>query len=102
MHNKLKQRAALNLANQNEITDEVIRRCCEDADEIKGTRIVPYWALEDFAYIRLKIYLKINLSEEDALLYENALKQIKSAPIQENGEVINSCFKAKKRKGILV
>lgn len=102
MHNKLKQRAALNLANQNEITDEVISRCCEDADEIKGNHLAPYWALEDFAYIRLKIYLKINLSEEDALLYENALKEIKNSPLEKNGEVINSCFKAKKRKGILV
>ena len=102
MHNKLKQRAALNLANQNEITDELIGRCCEDANEIKGTHIVPYWVLEDFAYIRLKIYLKINLSEEDALLYENALKQIKNSPLEKNGEVINSRFKAKKRKGILV
>lgn len=77
---KLIQRARVSLKNPNEVTDDVCERAVNDALEACKDRNVPYFAAEDFAYIRLKIYLKAQLEEQDMMLYESAQKAIKNAP----------------------
>ncbi|TQR29161.1 hypothetical protein DMB92_08470 [Campylobacter sp. MIT 99-7217] len=82
----LMQRAQANLANIDEITREIVARASKDADEFCARKNVPDFIWEDFAYIRIKIYLKIVLDEEDKLLLEQAIKRVeKASEILEDG-----------------
>ena len=83
----LKTRALKALYNVSEIDDTFIDKAIKDANEISAGRAVIEHFVEDYAYIRLKIYLKIELSEEDELIYKEALKAISAADfVDENGE----------------
>ena len=53
----------------------------ETYEECNG-RVVKSWAMMDFALIRLKLYLKIALSEEDSLLLSKAISEIKASPLE--------------------
>lgn len=103
MKEKLELRAKQSLLNPNEITQGLIERCVTDAQEICKGREVPYFAKEDFAYIRLKIYLKAVLDERDLLLLETAQKTIKNSPfVNDAGELSSAKFyKSKARKDVM-
>ena len=103
MAQKLELRAKQSLQNPNEITPELIARCVTDAQEVCKGREVPYFAKEDFAYIRLKIYLKAVLDERDLLLLETAQKTIKNSPfVNDAGELSSAKFyKSKTRKDVM-
>lgn len=84
----LKQRAIQSLANPNEINDEVLNMSLTDSNEACKGRDVPYYIRVDFAYIRLKLYLKIDLNGEDEMLFKHALNAIeKSEIINDKGEI---------------
>lgn len=103
---KLKKRALKALYNLDEIESakEFVDKAVADARDIsKGKAVIEHF-VEDYAYIRLKIYLKIELSQEDELLYKEVLKAIKEAPFvdDESGEVTSSHFiKVATKKGFL-
>nr|DAX52842.1 MAG TPA: hypothetical protein [Caudoviricetes sp.] len=103
MKEKLELRAKQSLLNPNEITQGLIERCVTDAQEICKGREVPYFAKEDFAYIRLKIYLKAGLDDQDLLLLETAQKAIKNSPfVNDAGELSSAKFyKSKARKDVI-
>ncbi|MCV3462297.1 hypothetical protein [Campylobacter sp. FU_497] len=95
----LMKRAQLNLANTDEITREVVAKAAKDVDDICKNKNIAHFIWEDFAYIRIKIYLKIVLDEEDKLLLENSLKQIQNAPlVDESGQISSLRLKVKQRK----
>ncbi|WP_260951403.1 hypothetical protein [Campylobacter sp. RM16187] len=100
---KLIQRARVSLKNPNEVTDDVCECAVNDALEACKDRNVPYFAAEDFAYIRLKIYLKIELDETDVMLYETAQKAIKNAPfLSSDGALVSAKFyKSQNRKSVI-
>ncbi|EAJ3448421.1 hypothetical protein ACCP00_001818 [Campylobacter coli] len=77
----LMKRAQQNLANIDEITREVVAKAAKDADDICKNKDIADFIWEDFAYIRIKIYLKIVLDDEDKILLDNALKRIENAPL---------------------
>lgn len=98
---KLSIRAKKALYNIDEIDDEFITRAIADANEECSGKDVKEYIKEDFAYIRLKIYLKIDLNDEDELLYKEALKAIKNASYidEATGETSSSSFyKVKNRE----
>ena len=103
MAQKLELRAKQSLQNPNEITSELIARCITDAQEVCKGREVPYFAKEDFAYIRLKIYLKAVLDERDLLLLETAQKTIKNSPFVNDAGKLSSAkfYKSKARKDVM-
>lgn len=77
--------AKAGLLNPNEITKEIldeVRAQISFCDVVK----TPRWALMDFAMIRLKAILKIDLGENDALLLNQALKNI----IKKSDKVFSS------------
>ncbi|TKX33331.1 hypothetical protein [Campylobacter taeniopygiae] len=86
----LMKRAQQNLANIDEITREVVAKAAKDADDVCKNKDVAGFIWEDFAYIRIKIYLKIVLDDEDKMLLDNALKQIQNAPIVDQDGNLNS------------
>ena len=73
------------------------------AEEISKGRDVPYFAKEDFAYIRLKIYLKVQLNAEDEMIFEAAQKFIKSSPFVDDEGKLHSAkfYQSKMRKDVL-
>lgn len=96
---KLKSRANKALFNISEVEDEFLNKAIEDANEATLGKEVKSYIVEDFAYIRLKIYLKIELSEEDEILYKEALKQIEKSPlIDELGVKTSPYFYGVKNK----
>lgn len=76
----LKKRAQSVLLNPAEITDEAIDVVTNETKEECEGKSVKSWAIMDFAMIRLKIYLKIALSEEDIVLLNKAVNEIKNSP----------------------
>lgn len=99
---ELKKRAFKALLNIAEIDDEFVQKAINDADEATNGKAVANYIYSDFAYIRLKIYLKIELSEEDELLYANAIKNISKAPFLEvDGSKKNSKIYVKNRESFL-
>lgn len=96
----LRFRATKSLENPSEITEELLEIALSQSDEICANKDVPSFARIDIAYIRLKIYLKIELNGEDELLLKNALEVIKAAPfIDKKGEISPStCYVAQKRE----
>lgn len=101
--NKLQARAKQALKNQSEITSDLCERCASDALEACSGRLVAYYVMEDFAYYRLKLYLKIEPSEEDMKLYDMALKAIQNSPfVKESGDISSAKFyKSRARKEVL-
>lgn len=100
---KLKQRALKALYNKDEIDDIFVQKSVDDALEFSYGKAVMEHFVEDYAYIRLKIYLKIELSPEDELLYKEAIKAIKEAGVvDDSGEIKSSHFiKIAAKKGYL-
>lgn len=81
----LEQRAKSCLLNPAGVTTEALDvAVSETFEECKGL-VVKQWVMMDFAMIRLKMYLKIALSEEDIITLKNAMVAIKSSP-NENSD----------------
>ena len=102
---KLKARAKKALYNLDEIenADEFVEKAVNDALDISKDKAVLEHFVEDYAYIRLKIYLKVELSPEDELLYKEALKAIKEAPfMDENGEIKSPFIRVKTKAGVVL
>ena len=92
-YERLKKRALKSLSNPSEIDDEVIELAINESNEACKGRDVAGFVRLDFAYVRLKLHLKIALNGEDELLFNNALKAIEKAPLMnENGEFGSSVF----------
>lgn len=95
----LKLRAQQSLINKDEITDELVAKAANDALELASNKSPAFSVLEDLAYIRLKLYLKISLDADDELFYKQALKAIENAPlISPSGELKGARFYASKRR----
>ncbi|AQW80785.1 hypothetical protein CPIN17261_1331 [Campylobacter pinnipediorum subsp. pinnipediorum] len=70
------KRAQSVLLNPDEITDDALDVAVgETLEECQG-KSVKSWVMMDFAMIRLKVYLKIALSEEDIVMLKNARAEI--------------------------
>lgn len=96
----LQFRATQSLDNPSEITQSLLEIALKESDEICANKDVPTFARVDLAYIRLKIYCKIELNGEDELLLKNALEVVKNAPfINEGGDKSSStCYEVCKRE----
>ncbi|ABK81739.1 hypothetical protein Q4Y15_001698 [Campylobacter fetus] len=79
----LEARAKASLLNPNEITAEALEFSTNETLEFCKGKEVQSWAVMDFAMTRLKIYLKIELSEADIILLKNACKEIDASKIIE-------------------
>lgn len=79
----LRFRATQSLANPSEITDEALEIALKESEEICQDREVKTYARLDIAYIRLKLYLKIDLNGQDELLLKNALNEVAKSPLIE-------------------
>lgn len=77
---ELASRAKSSLHNQAAISKKALEvACSETIQECEG-KDVKQWAMMDFAMIRLKLYLKVELSEFDEKIYEEAKKNIRQSP----------------------
>lgn len=99
---KLIQRAKKSLYNPEEISLQVAKKAIDDADEAAFNKKVAEFTYMDFAYIRLKMYLKIELSAEDEMLYKDALKKIAAAPIISEGSEASSVYYVTKERGFSI
>ena len=88
----LKKRAMQSLANPNEIEDSLLHIVLQESHEICKGRDVPSFARIDVAYVRLKLYMKIELNGEDEMLYKNALQIIKESPILDSSGKLNGAL----------
>ncbi|ENI1829036.1 hypothetical protein ABXP12_001703 [Campylobacter fetus] len=87
----LEARAKASLLNPNEITAEALEFSTNETLEFSTNETLEFckgkevqsWAVMDFAMTRLKIYLKIELSEADIILLKNACKEIDASKIIE-------------------
>lgn len=84
---ELQKRAKSALFNPDEITQEAIDVASSETFEECSGKDVKSWAKMDFAMIRLKVYLKIGLSEEDIVLLKAAKREIDNSP--KSGETKN-------------
>ncbi len=75
----LENKAKALLINQELITQELLEWAYSEALEFSHDHNAPAYALYDFALARLKRLLKIPFSDEDALIYQNAIKAIQSS-----------------------
>jgi hypothetical protein len=78
---KLEARGKSCLHNKQEVTDPALETAVRETIDFIGAHKVKEFAVMDFAFTRLKIYLKITLTEEDELLYKAAIKEIESSPV---------------------
>lgn len=77
---ELEARAKSSLHNPSAISKKALEvACSETMQECEG-KDVKQWAMMDFAMIRLKLYLKVELSEFDEKIYEEAKKTIRQSP----------------------
>jgi hypothetical protein len=81
LKSKLENRGKACLHNQAEITENALNAAMFETIDFIGQRQAREFAVMDFAFIRLKIYLKIMLTEEDELLLREAIKEISAAPV---------------------
>lgn len=81
----LEARAKASLLNPDEITQEALEFSANETLEFCKGKEVQSWAVMDFAMTRLKIYLKIELSEADIILLKNACKEIDASRVVEGG-----------------
>ena len=89
----LKQRALKSLSNPSEIDDDTLMLALQDSNEACRGKGVPNYIRIDFAYVRLKLYLKIDLNGEDELLFKNALEVISKAnSFDIKGDLFSSRF----------
>lgn len=86
LRQKLEFRAKHSLANADEISDELLDIALNESEQECEGRKVAEFARLDIAYIRLKLYLKIELTGEDELLLKNALEKVKNSPFIEDAE----------------
>ena len=82
----LKERALRNLTNTAVITDDVIAIAAEEADEICSGRVVPLWSQLDIAMYRLKVNLKIGISDSDEFSFKEAMKEVRLSPAIDSEE----------------
>ncbi|PAF51288.1 hypothetical protein [Helicobacter sp. 13S00477-4] len=78
--NELLERAKGALDNEGEVNEALAFKALKDMDEAVGDKKVADYIKLDFAYARLKLYLKIGLNGEDEMLLNKALKVIEKAP----------------------
>lgn len=99
---QLLKRAQARLANLSEVNEETCSLALSEASELCGGKEAPSAVVLDLAWIRLKLYLKVELNAEDELLYDRALAFLKTAPLKnENGEKSSSLFyQCKNRRSI--
>lgn len=76
----LEQRAKALLINPESVSQQALKWAYEETLEFAHLKDAPGYALNDFAFMRLKRILKVPFSDEDALIYENARKAIVNAP----------------------
>ncbi len=77
----LKERAMRNLTNTSVITDEVIAIAAAETEEICLNRTVPQWAKLDIGIYRLKVNLKIGISDADEFTMKEAMREVKASPL---------------------
>ncbi len=87
---RLSKRAHTALANADEVTDELLELACAESDEACEKREVPLYARLDIAFVRLKLYLKIEMTGEDELLLKNAMEVVKDSPFKDEASGENS------------
>ncbi len=75
----LKARALSNLNNPTAVTDDLIIKAAAETDEMCGSKAVPSYTRLDLGMYRLKVNMKIGISEQDEFLYKEALKVIRES-----------------------
>ena len=77
----LEQRGSTSLLNPDELTPEVLSAVAKESLELTEGKTIPKAMLLDIAIFRLKLHLKIEVSETDETLYKQAIKKVHSTPL---------------------
>lgn len=77
---ELEKRAKSVLLNTDEITPKCIEVATDETLEMCKDKDIKAWAAMDFAMLRVKLYLKIGLEENDEIVLKEALKSIVNSP----------------------
>lgn len=88
----LQTRAQKSLLNPAEASLDICTKASADALEFAKDRLAPTHAVEDFAFYRLKLYLKIAIDAEDEMFYKQAIKSIEGSPLIKDGEIKGARF----------
>ncbi|PAF46120.1 hypothetical protein BKH46_08915 [Helicobacter sp. 12S02634-8] len=96
---ELLERAKGSLENEEEVSCKIALKALSEMEEAVCKKRVPNFVKLDFAMVRLKLWLKIGLSEEDEMLLNKALKAIENAPLaQIEGLESAKCYLVKERE----
>jgi len=71
----LEQRAKTSLLNPLELTPEILSAAASEAIEISEGKAIPQAMLLDIAIVRLKLYLKVEVSDFEQTCYNQAIKK---------------------------
>lgn len=89
---KLRKRAIKGLSNIEEIDDDLLQISLGEAEQVCKNKIVPDYIKIDLAYIRMKLYMKIELNGEDEMLYKDAMRIIKESSINHQDQIVPPLF----------
>jgi hypothetical protein len=91
---RLASLAESGLLNPSIATEDDINAACEEAIRLIGSKSVNETTELDLAFYRLKNRLKIEIGEDVAFLYREALSAVKNAPYSDASSGSNILYKA--------
>jgi hypothetical protein len=94
----LELRAKTSLLNPLELTQEVLVNASNEAIELTQGKNISQAMLGDIAIVRLKLWLKAEITDHEMALYNSAMKQAMATPlIQTSGKSLRSVRSGHKR-----
>ena len=96
----LETQAKTSLLNQEEVTQAVLERASLQALELVENKPIPTTMLVDLAMLRLMLLLKVQPTELEAQLANQALKKAQSLQVSESGVTSSSVIAYGDRESI--
>lgn len=96
----LETQAKTSLLNQEEVTPAVLERASLQALELVESKPIPTTMLVDLAMLRLMLLLKVQPTELEAQLANQALKKAQSLQVSETGTISSSVIAYGDRESI--
>ena len=96
----LETQAKTSLLNQEEVTQAVLERASLQALELVENKPIPTTMLVDLAMLRLMLLLKVQPTELEAQLANQALKKAQSLQVSETGTISSSVIAYGDRESI--
>ena len=96
---RLESKAQAGVSNPSLVTQDLMTAAMSEADELIGNKIISDTVKLDIAYFRLMLMIKKDsVSDLEVELYDKAIKSVKSAPSQVEGEVVHKIIRVGQRK----